>query len=355
MDNRRLKVVVLIVCHNHRDDLGQCLTSVTESNDGPIDRRIIVVDNASSDGSADLVAENYGDVELIRSESNLGFSGGNNLGWLHVQNHHMGTDYLALVNPDAIVESGWIAPLAKHLDQHSEVGSVQPKLMLYPQINHFNSAGNRSHYLGFGFVTQFGQVDRGQFDVAKSIDFASGAAMMLRTDLLRKTSLFDEKMFMYLEDAELSWRLRSMGHDTVFVPDSVVYHKHQPEKTLGYYYHLERNRWWLLLKYYRIATLLVLAPALLVMEIGQLAFALRNRKILDKLRSYGFILHPTNLIRLKAARRRIQQGRNVGDRSLMTRFSGQIESPISWGWVFERVVNPLLGAYWSVVRRLIFW
>jgi len=316
---------------------------------------VIVVDNASTDGTAAFVAQRFPQVEQVQAPSNLGFAGGNNLGWDHVCKTGTKLDYVALLNPDTVVTSGWLVPLVETLQQHPNSGAVQSKLMLHPQMDRINSAGNRSHFLGFGFTSAFGQHDHGQYDQVRSIDFASGAAMMVRAELLEQVDLFDDEMFMYLEDAELAWKLRLIGYDTLFVPGSIVYHKHNVESTFAQFYYLERNRWLLLLTCYRWRTLLLVLPAALVMELGILFYAVSRGMFIQKLRAWMYFLRPRHLTTLLAKRRAIQSSRAISDREFLTRLSGAIRyAPLDRG-LLHAVVNPLLASYWSLAKRLIRW
>ena len=299
---RKPEVVVLILCHNGREYLDDCLKSVLASDDGEIARRVVLVDNASADGSADYVAEAFGAVELVRSEANLGFAGGNNFGWEHVNAAYPDCDYLVLLNQDTIVEDGWLRPLVAFLAGRADAGMAQPMLMMHPDTAVINTAGNRSHYLGFGFCGGLGERGREAYGEPAVINYASGAAVMIRAELLRRYGLFEEAMFMYLEDADVSWRLRQVGFESYLVPAATVYHKYSFAGRYGYYYHLEKNRYWLLGVYYRAATLLLLAPALLAMELGQWVFALLAGLARQKARAVGFLLRPANARALWRAR-----------------------------------------------------
>jgi len=349
------EVAILIVCHNSRRHIEDCLDSVLRSADGDIVRHLVVVDNASTDDSAPYVRTNFEQVDLLSSRTNLGFAGGNNLGWEFIRKTYPRTKYLALLNPDTIVRSGWAKAMVEHLDRDKGVGAVQARLMQYPRTDLFNSAGNRSHFLGFGFVTGCGQTAVDLGDEPHSIDFPSGAACMVRTDLVKQLGLFDDEMFLYLEDADLGWKLRQTGFDIVYVPSSVVYHKYDFPDARKFYYYLERNRWWLVLIYYKAPTLLLLAPALAGMELGQVCFAVSRRLIGQKLRSWRFFLRWKNLAKLRARRREVQARRRLGDRAFMGRFSGSIDSPDLNSPLLKYVANPLLGTYWRLVRRLIRW
>jgi hypothetical protein len=348
-------VAILIVAYNAREDLGDCLDAVLAGDDGPIDRRVVVVDNASTDGSGELVAERYPSVMGVRSDHNRGFAGGNNLGWRAICETWGDVDYLVLLNPDTVVEPGWLGPMLEVLADDPAVGIAQAKLRLHPQTECLNSAGNRSHFLGFGFVTGCGQVDEGQYDRVREIDFASGCACMIRASVLAELGLFEDEMFLYLEDADLSWKVRQAGGRVVYVPSSVVYHKYSFDKNLGFYFYFERNRWLLLLTYYKAATLGLIAPAAALMELGQLLFAWRNGVAGQKLRSWSWFLRADRLSWVLRRRRDAQCRRVIGDREFLGGFAGAIEHQAVDGLVLRYLANPVLGGYWRLVRWLIAW
>jgi GT2 family glycosyltransferase len=349
------ETAILIVAYNGKAYLGDCLQTVLDSQDGSCRQRIVVVDNGSTDGTVEYLAAEFPQVECVAAGQNLGFAGGNNLGWKHIEQRYPGTTYLCLLNQDTVVERGWLQSLVVYLERHPDVGCVQPKLRLFPETQRLNTTGNRSHFLGFGFMTHYGEADHGQYDRPASIDCASGAALLVRADLLRRVGLFEPVLFMYLEDVELSWKLRQIGADVVYVPQSVVYHKYLFKNDYRYYFCLERNRWWLLLVYYKAATLWLLLPALLLMELGQLGFALRHGRVWDKLRCYGFFLQRQNLGRLWTQRRLAQRRRTIDDRQFLARFSGQIDFPELNRGLVRWVANPIFNGYWNLAKRLLFW
>lgn len=355
-----VEVAVLIVCHNGRSHLPDCLGSLAAQpptlDPGPALRlRTVVVDNASTDASAEFVRAAFPAVDCLTAPENLGFAGGNNFGWAHVRERYPRVRHLCLLNQDTIVTPGWLGPLVAYLEANPEVAAVQPKIMLHPEVHLFNTVGGRSHFLGFGFVTGYRETDRGQYDQPARIDFASGAACVLRAAALQELGLFHDGFFMYVEDVELAWRLAQSGRSSAFVPGSVVYHKYAFRQDYRYYYLLERNRFWLLLIYYRWRTLALLLPAILFMELGQVYFAWRQDVLGQKLRAYAFFLAGANRARVRADRATARRRRTVGDRAFSRGFTGrvafsEIESPL-----VRLVANPVLGAYWAVARRLIRW
>lgn len=355
VNGRGLEVVVLIVAFNGREYLPECLDSVLASDDGQIIRHVVVVDNASTDGTAQWLAGHYPEVQVVRSGENLGFAGGNNLGWSRVALAYPDVDYVALLNQDTIVANGWLKPLVAYLFDHPIAGAAQPRIVLHPQTDLLNTAGNVSHFLGFGYTTGYREPDNGNYQTVRTIDFASGAAALIRAAPLRRAGLFNESMFLYLEDAELGWKLRQLGYETVFVPQSVAYHKYKFHGPFRAYFFLERNRWMLLGSYYKTATLLLLAPAALAMECGQIIFSLQHGLLDQKLRACGYFLNRRNLAALLRNRRAAQSRRIVGDRQFMGGFSGAVNNPELDSKLLRRVGNPLLSLYWRCVRRLIVW
>lgn len=355
MPCEKRELAVLIVCYNGQSFLPDCISTLLASLDAPPLDQIVVVDNASSDGSAAWLGEHHPQITLIRSASNLGFAGGNNLGFDQIRTRFPQVKYVALLNQDTCVAPGWLAGMARVLDQTPDAAAVQAKLMLYPEITRFNSAGNWSHFLGFGFVSAFDEIDNGQFDRIRDIDFPSGAAMMVRVADIGQEDLFDPAFGSYLEDAELGWRLHLRGRRILLAPASVVYHKYRFAQNPGFYENLERNRWFLLLACYRRRTLLVLLPAILLMEAGLLLFFASKGMLAAKLRAMASIFDPAWRGSVRARRRAIQASRTISDRQLTASFGTRIDFPHVRNVLLDWVGNPLLGLYWRVARGIIRW
>ncbi|MBI1335900.1 MAG: glycosyltransferase [Phycisphaera sp.] len=350
------RVVVLICCYNGKKYLDECLGSVLDDPGAAgLKQHLVMVDNASADGSVDFVRERYPEVEVVTLDANHGFAGGNNAGWAHIQERYPDTPYMVLLNQDTRVTPGWSAKLAGYLDTHPGVGAAQSQLLLHDKPDCYNTRGNRSHYLGFGFVTAVGEPVDPSVTQPYDVDYASGAAVMVRTALLREVGLFDEVFFAMLEDTDLSWKLRMAGHAVHTVPGSVVYHKYQPAVPNKRYEYLERNRWVLLLTFYRKRTLLLLLPALLAMELLQWVYAVTHGVFKARCRAVGYFLKPTSWTYLLEKRGAIQSRRKITDSQFLAHHTGRIDFGPLDGVVMRYLVNPVFGAYWSLARRLIFW
>ncbi len=350
-----MRIAILIVAYRGSRYLAECLEAIERSNLEDNEVEIFLVENGCPESCCQSIATQFPTLHIVSSESNRGFAGGNNLGWQTIRQQSRRFDFLMLLNQDTRVEPAAIAKAATYLCQNQHVGAVQSLLLLWPETELINTAGNQSHFLGFGFTTH----DRESIDAAKlvngEIGYASGAAVMLRCELIERTGLFEERMFMYLEDADLSWKMRLIGFPPHLCCDSVVFHEYRFHSRFEYLRYLEQNRWWLLLAYYKWQTLLLFFPAAFVMELGQLFFATIQGRLIDKLRGIGFLLSPTGITAVSSHRLRVQSSRQVSDAEMLRLAVGAIRSPHLSGFLVRRIASPFFTAYWFVVKRLLFW
>jgi N-acetylglucosaminyl-diphospho-decaprenol L-rhamnosyltransferase len=218
-----------------------------------------------------------------------------------------------------------------------------------------NTLGNVSHFLGFGLVTGLGTATADLPDSPTAIGFASGAAFLVRTTVVRQLGLFEDFFFLYHEDTAFGWKLRQCGYGIDMVPDSRVAHCYEAPKGVRHYYWLERNRLIVLLCFLRWRTLLLLSPALALMEAGQFLFSLRHGLVLTRLRIWCWFLRPTSLARLSACRSTQQRRRTQSDRKFTSMFTGTLdESIVGSNWLITSA-NKVLGGWWRLVLRLIVW
>ena len=345
------QVALLIVSYNGMEFLPDCLASIFASPDAPPAPQIVVVDNASGDQSAQFIASTYPQITLLPLPTNTGFTGGNNAGFDFIRKQMPHVRFVALLNQDTIVRSGWLTALleAAHAP---DVASVQAKLLFHPETTLLNSAGNKSHYLGFGFVSAYREPDGPRHDQERDIAFASGAAMLVRVDAIARERLFDPAYFAYLEDAELGWYLRITGRRNVYCPASVVYHRYHFSRNPQLYYRLESNRWRLLLAYYRWPTLVLILPAALMMEAGLLFYFLRAGAMRQKLRSWGVLREMGDILR---SRQGVQAQRQISDRELTKAFIASADFAEVRNPLLTYIGNPLLTLYWRLARLFLWW
>lgn len=347
-------VAILIVAYNAAADLRDCLASLFAADDAGAKMHVVVVDNASTDETPHLAAE-FPQATFVTSPKNVGFAAGNNLAWEQARRMQPKPTLVCLLNQDVVVESDWLAPLVQRFRQRPDVAAIQSKLLLYDAPDRINTAGNLRHFLGFGFMSGANEPDGDRFGDVAEIGYPSGAAVTIRADLLESWGLFVPEYFMYLEDADLGWNVRAAGLRNEMLPASRVLHKYTFRAGFSHYYWLERNRWLLLLTHYRLGTLLLLAPAALVMELGQLYFSLRIGRLTDKLRSWCWFWNPRNAAAVLRVRRRVFRLRVASDAELLEGMIAELPSigggPQPPGWL-----NRLLATYhrWllGATRRL---
>lgn len=218
------RVSILIVSWNALPLLQRFLPSVL-ATDYP-DLEVVVADNASTDGSDDWLLANHPGVRVVRHPENWRFAKGNNEGWPHTTG-----EYVVLLNNDVEVPPGWLSPLVESMQRHSDVAAVQPKLHRLDAPDTFEYAGACGGYLDrFGYPFARGrmfdtlEVDRGQYDDARDVFWATGAALLLRRSAIDELGLFDEHFAMHMEEIDLCWRLWRAGWRVRVEPASIVYH-----------------------------------------------------------------------------------------------------------------------------------
>lgn len=217
------KVTVAILNYNGEEMLGRFLPSVLQNSPGA---RIVVADNASTDGSVAFMKERFPGVELVLLDRNYGFAEGYNR-----VIEHIGTEYVLLLNSDVEVTPGWLEPLMAALDADENVVACQPKVLDYKRKSHFEYAGAAGGFIDrYGYPFCRGRIfdtveeDKGQYDTVADIFWATGAALLIRTAAYRDAGGLDGRFFAHMEEIDLCWRLRARGHRIVCVPASTVYH-----------------------------------------------------------------------------------------------------------------------------------
>jgi GT2 family glycosyltransferase len=218
------RVSILIVSWNALPLLQRFLPSVA-ATDYP-DLEIVLGDNASSDGTAEWVRATIPGVRIVRHVQNRLFAGGNNAAWPVTTGK-----YVVLLNNDVEVPQGWLHPLVRCLEENPDVAAVQPKLHQVDRPNRFEYAGASGGFLDrFAYPFTRGRLfstledDRGQYDDAQDVFWATGAALMLRRAAIDEIGLFDEHFEMHMEEIDLCWRLWRAGWRVRVEPASVVRH-----------------------------------------------------------------------------------------------------------------------------------
>ena len=224
---------IVIVSWNVRDLLKDCLGSLCNSIDG-LGFEVFVVDNASSDGSADMVRREFPDVGLIANSDNVGFGRANNLAVKMSRSRH-----ILFLNPDTLVPEGSIEEMVRFLDRHPSVGMVGPELtdgrgrllfnwsrLSFRGVAEFAVEGLAAALSRAGSVILFGQ----PYDVK----WLTGACWLVRRDVINETGPFDENLFMYGEEPDFCHRVRNAGWEIYFLRYvRIVHYKGQSAKQVG--------------------------------------------------------------------------------------------------------------------------
>lgn len=272
-----MKLAVVILNYNGASMLSRFLPSVLKYSPGA---EIVVADNASTDDSVAVVADGFPVVRLIRLDRNYGFADGYNMALEQVE-----AEYFLLLNSDVEVTEGWLAPLLSFMESNPGAVACQPKILAYNNKTQFEYAGAAG-----GFIDRYGypycrgrlfdtvEEDNGQYNDVCRVFWATGAAMMVRSDAFRKAGGFDGRFFAHMEEIDLCWRMLARGGEIYVVPQSMVYHvggatlkKSNPRKTFLNF----RNN--LLMLYKNL-------------PVGELRGVMRVRALLDYVAALKFLL-----------------------------------------------------------------
>ncbi|MDD4606729.1 MAG: glycosyltransferase family 2 protein [Patescibacteria group bacterium] len=345
----RPKVAIIILLYNSLEYLQDCFSSLQKLNYPKDGLEIIVIDNNSSDESAEFIKKNYPNITLIENRQNLGYCAGNNVGIKYALEKKY--DYVFILNPDTMVDENCLNNLITTMENNERIGIVQPKILLWPDKDKIQTSGNKIHYLGLAYSGDCFQPDNLSNEI-KDITYASGAAMLVKKEVFERVGLLPEYYFMYHDDLELGWQTWMMGYEIKLVPSGVVYHKYSFSENKKKFFWMERARFWFLLKNFKIGTLILILPALLMMEIGIVLFSLKSSWFTWKIKSYFSFL--SKLPKTLKARCAIQNKRVLKDRDLKHLLTGVIkfegfDSPVI------KLANIFFNLYWQIIKLFIFW
>lgn len=324
MSARDLDVTVVVVGYNDRESFPVCVAALAAD---PAAARIVVVDNASTDGTSETFGELESldpRVEIIENEENVGYAGAVD-GVLP----SVATRYVAVLNADSVPSTGWLAPQVAHLDTHPQFAATCPTVTL-AGTERLNATGLDIHVTGLGFNRRLHSPVGAAEVKPTEVPGLQGGAFVIRRDTLEAAGGWYSGGFLYHEDVELSWTLRLMGHRIAYVPTPRVDHHYSLTMSPEKLFLLERNRWETLLANTRWTTRMALSPLLLWTELMMWTYsASRGRSMLAaKKRSYTSISARRGTI---ADRRAVIGGlRRVSDRQVLGAFR--------WNYTWDQLV-----------------
>ena len=219
-----MKTAIVILNWNTKGFLERFLPPLLGSA-GP-GAKVIVADNASTDGSVELMKNRFPDVSTMFFSRNRGYTGGYNRALMQLK-----AEYYILMNSDIEVPERWLEPLEEWMDSHPECGICAPKLHSYAERDMFEYAGAAGGYIDkYGYPYCRGRVlkkverDYGQYDTPEDVFWVSGACLMIRSEVFHALGGLDERFFAHMEEIDLCWRAQLAGYRVTVVPSSVVYH-----------------------------------------------------------------------------------------------------------------------------------
>ncbi len=216
--NEMKQAAVIVVNWNSGNDLLKCLSAL--KNQTRLPKQIIVVDNASSDDSLKGIEEKFQHVELIRLDTNTGFSHANNLGVKKVRD----CDWIAFLNPDAFAEPDWLKNLLGATGQNPECAFFGSHMRRHGTLDELDGTGDIYHVSGLAWRRDHGLSASATKRASGVVFSACAAAAMIRKDVFLEVGGFDENFNSYFEDVDLGFRIRLLGHRCFYVADAVVTH-----------------------------------------------------------------------------------------------------------------------------------
>jgi GT2 family glycosyltransferase len=353
MENKMFKSVAIIISPNWKDYAEKYLQDCVDSlrkQDYPGKMKIFLTDNETSEKSFQLISRIVPEAEFILNKENDGFAKGNNDSMRLATAENF--DYIFLINMDAVAEPDCIKKLVEVAESDEKIGAVQPRIMLWDEKEKINSLGNVTHFLGFGYSQGYKEKYFERENKIQDIGYFSGAAVLLRSEVLKNIGLFDEEYWMYNEDQELGMRFWLNGKRCVINETAVAYHKYEFSKSIKQFYWMDRNRMLVMLECYHALTLILIFPAFLVMELGLILFSFKSGWFKEKLRVWKYFLSLRNWKYILKARKRNQCLRKVKEREFVRLIVGKIWYQEVDDWKL-RLVNPVFDACWKVCRWVI--
>lgn len=222
-NEQNARVYLIILNWNGKNDSLECLSSTQQITYPNL--VTVVVDNGSTDGSAEAIKAAFPEVTLLLTGKNLGYAEGNNVGIRHAMEH--GADYVFVLNNDTTVDPEVVSALVSVAEQNSNAAILGPKIYFYDKPDIINSAGGHINFetlerghIGYGF-----REDGLSYSTVTPLEWITGCALLFRVSALRQIGLLDPDFFLICEELDLCARARRQGYEILFVPESKIWHK----------------------------------------------------------------------------------------------------------------------------------
>jgi len=327
-------VTVLVLNFNGRKYLKECLNSLLATDYPRL--KIIVIDNGSTDGSAEFLRVNYPDVKVIKHNYNFGYARAYNLVIERTQ-----SEYIVLLNNDVLVEPGWLKELVSYAEK-AEVAAATPKMKFLHDKTRINAAGGNCDMYGVGWNRGNGERDTGQYDAVQEVFYGNGGALLIKKGVWREVGAFDERYFLYGEDVDWCWRARLKGYKIIYVPHAEVCH-HWRGSGGAMVYLLERHWLSTVLKNYSLKTLIQMMPKYLALKTLKAIWLIAHAELREKLTVLsGILWNLSNLRESWKKRVHIQMSRTATDGEIQKQmFKGSFELSV---WL-KKLKHPISESY----------
>ncbi|WKZ70507.1 MAG: glycosyltransferase family 2 protein [Melioribacteraceae bacterium] len=235
-------VYILILNYNRYQDTIECVDSIKAVNYK--NYKLLIVDNSSTDNSYERLIKYYPEYEILKTDSNLGYTGGINFGLNILLSRN--SEYILILNNDTVVDKNFLCELVKGFNKQGNIGAACGTILCEHNRNEIWYAGGKIHkYRGLASHNYKGEFFSGKFKKlgCQKTEFITGCMLFLKTSVLRKVGNEDNRFFMYLDDIEFSIRIRKNGYELFYIPNSIIYHKVIGEKESPFkLYYSVRNR-----------------------------------------------------------------------------------------------------------------
>lgn len=243
------KVSIVVLNTNHKADTLECLATIGRNT--YVNWSVIVLDNASTDGSVEAIRVAFPWAFIVPLTKNLGYAGNNNVGIrLSLE---QGADWVLVLNEDTLLEPDCLAQLVAVGEAGPQIGIVGPMVYHHDEPQVIQSAGGRLNRHWEASHLGQNEDDRGQFVRPHDVDYISGCAILVRRDVIKQIGLLDERFYYYWEETDWCVRAGQQGWRIVHVPAAKIWHKgvqrnYRPNRSVAYYN--TRNRFLLLAKHH---------------------------------------------------------------------------------------------------------
>lgn len=351
MTTTNKKILVIIPVYNGEKYLPTLLASLEKSFLFWPNISVLFIDDQSVDESKEMISSfNRSWLTLSENTEKKFFVGSCNYGLEKAIKENY--DYVFLLNQDTEVTDNVFQKMYEAMEDDKSIGAMQPTVLLHPQTDLLNSQGCAIHVFGLGYTLGHKTAYKKE-DKIKDVAYATGAAVMYRTEVLSQIGLLAQKYEMYHEDLELGWRVWLSGWRCVCLTSACIYHKHEFSRSISRIYYMERNRWLFILSRYSIILLLLLLPGLFLFEIALLLLSLKNSWFKQKIKTYLYFLKSETWQFIKFERQQMKTWLKIEDRKLLWLLTPVVKYQDLGDNKIVDFGNLMIGYYWQVVKKII--